>query len=146
MSLYTTNFILRSLSFNLALALSIVALVKMGDGYTIWATIAISFASAWLLLAITSHIIWYVMSKGERALWIAIRRHGKKIIEITDKEISKTGQKDMLEILSDADEGLEIKMLINGTGTLVNLYIGIKWVVNAHRFNKHEGEFTYHLK
>jgi len=32
----------------------------------------------------------------------------------------------MLGILSDVDAGLEIQMLINGAGTFVNIFIGVK--------------------
>ena len=142
---YTTNFILKNILFNLALAFAIVALVYVKDGLTIWAMLSISFAASWGVLLIVSHIIWASMSRGERALWLAIRRHGKDIIAITDSEITKKGQKDMLEILSDTDAGLEIQMIINGTGTFINLFVGIKWIHFARKFHNHENEFTYHL-
>ncbi len=85
------------------------------------------------------------MSKMERALYLTIRKHGRKMINITSKELSATGQSDIHEVLTDVDNGLEIQMLINGAGTFINTYIGIKWFIHARKFHLNETKFEYNI-
>ncbi|MCP4336836.1 MAG: hypothetical protein GY679_03240 [Mycoplasma sp.] len=140
---YATNFLIEAINFNIALVFSIIALVYRKQGLGIWAIIAISISSTWALQVIIKHTIWYKMEKIERALYLAIRKHGKKIIEITSSEIKSSGQSDIHEVLTDTDNGLEVQMIINGTGTFINVFIGVKWFIHARNFNKNNSEFKY---
>ncbi len=141
--IYATNFLVEAIMFNVALAFAIVALVKKDQGLGMWAIIAICLASTWFAQLLTKHFIWYKMSKVERALYLAIRKHGKKIIDITSKEITSKGQSDIHEVLTDTDNGLEVQMIINGAGTFLNVFIGSKWFIWAHKFHKNNSTFEY---
>ena len=65
------------------------------------------------------------------------------MVQITSKEIQASGQKEIYEIMEDTDAGLEIQMLINGTGTIVHLFVAIKWFYFATKFHNNETEFNY---
>ena len=144
--IYGIGFLLRSIIFNISLGFSIASLVFVKEGFTIWAIIAISVASFWVIVNIANHLVWGSMSKNERALYFGIRRHGKEVVEVTEKEIKRrTGQQDILEILRDTDSSLEIQMLINGSGTFVNTFVGIKWIHWARLFNKNQDIFEFKI-
>ncbi|NQZ65893.1 MAG: hypothetical protein HRT99_01590 [Mycoplasmatales bacterium] len=144
--IYGIGFLMRGLIFNFALAFTIVALVKVHDGFTIWAIIAIALSSFWIFQNVFNHIIWSTLSKNERALYFGIRRFGSKVVQVTEKEISRrTGQQDLLEMLRDTDSSLEVQMAINGAFTLINVFIGIKWIINAIQFNKNIYVFEYKI-
>ena len=84
------------------------------------------------------------MKVNERALYYAIRKHGKNVVELTDKEVNrKTGQPDIHEIFTDTDSGLEVKMIVNGAITFVNVFIGVKWLYMARQFNKDKSTFNW---
>ncbi|MCK5945668.1 MAG: hypothetical protein KAG04_00190 [Mycoplasmataceae bacterium] len=141
---YGLVFLIRSIIFNVALAFSIVAIVYKSEGLTIWAYVAIGTAGTWLLLNISGHITWYKMSVNERALYYAIRKHGSNVVELTEAEVKrKTGQPDIHEIFTDTDSGLEIKMIVNGAATFVNVFIGVKWIHFAKMFNKDKTTFNW---
>ena len=144
--MYGIGFLWRSILFNIAFAFSITALVFVRDGFTVWAGIAIGFASAWLTQNFINHFIWSKLSKNERALYFGIRRHGPKVVRITEKEIKRrTGQQDALEILRDTDSSLEVMMLINGTFSLINILVGSKWIMYARQFNKNNDSFDFEI-
>ncbi len=145
--IYGIGFLVRSLLFNVALAFSITALVKVHQGLTIWAIIAIVLAVSWFLQNVFNHITWSRLSKLEKALYFGIRRFGDKVVEVTEKEMNRrTGQQDLLEMLRDTDSSLEIQMAINGAFTLINVFVGTKWILNARLFNKNTYEFGYVIK
>ncbi len=140
---YATNFLIEAIMFNVALVFAIVALVFKNQGMGKWAIIAIVTASVWFMQLILKHIIWSKMSKIERALYLAIRKHGKKIIDITSNEVSARGQSDIHEVLTDVDNGLEVQMIINGAGTFLNVFIGTKWFIFAKQFHSNHSTFEY---
>jgi len=144
--MYGINFLIRSITFNVALAFAITSLVYVKDGFTIWAIIAIALSGIWVLLNLTGHLIWATMEKKERALYFGIRRFKADVVKVTEKEISRrTGQVDVLEVLRDTDSSLEVMMLINGTGPLVNVLVGTKWLYWAIRFHNNEDIFKYEV-
>ena len=144
--MYGINFLVRAIAFNISLAFAIVALVYVKDGLTMWAIISIASISAWLVLNITGHLIWASMKKNERALYFGIRRFKADVVKVTEKEISRrSGQADILEVLRDTDSSLEVMMLINGTGPLVNVLVGTKWLYWAIRFHNNEDIFKYEV-
>ena len=143
---YGIIFIIRALIFNIALGFAITSLVFVKDGLTIWAIVSISLASLWISVNITNHIIWSKMTHNERALYFGIRRHGHNVVQVTEKEIKRrTGQQDVLEILRDTDSSLEIQMLVNGTGIFINLFVGIKWIGLAKKFNNNSDVFKFEI-
>ncbi|WP_131599122.1 hypothetical protein [Mycoplasma marinum] len=141
--IYAINFLIEGIMFNVALAFAIVALVYKNQGFGTWAIVAVSTAAIWLSELIFKHIMWMNMSKIERALYLAIRKHGKKIIEITSSEIKSNGQTDIHEVLTDVDNGLEVQMIINGAGTFINAFIGFKWFIYAKQFHDSHSSFEY---
>ena len=146
---YASIFLIKAILFNIALGFSIAAVVvAINDdesSLSIWAIIAIATAASWISLLIVNHVIWSKMSKDERALYLAIRKHGKKIVEITESEVGASGQHDIHEVLTDTDNGLEIQMIINGTGTFINVFIGTKWFAHARKFNANDNSFHYNI-
>ena len=144
---YAINFLLRAIMFNVALVFAIIALVYYKDGLTKWAYVAIASVGTWVAQQVIGHSIWACMKVEERALYFAIRKHGKKVVELTEAEVKhKTGQPDIHEIFTDTDSGLEIKMIVNGTATLVNVFIGIKWLNSAIHFHKDATVFKWHIE
>ncbi len=141
--IYATNFLIEAIMFNVALVFAIVALVFKDQGVGKWAIIAIVTASIWFSELLLKHIIWRKMSKIERALYLAIRKHGKKIIDITSSEITGKGQSDIHEVLTDVDNGLEVQMIVNGAGTFLNVFIGTKWFIFARQFHNNHSTFEY---
>lgn len=136
---YGVSFLVRAFLFDLALGFSIVSLVFVKDGLTVWAILAISFASWWLLQNLISHLIFSKLERDEKALYFGLRRFGLNVVQVHEDEIKKrSGQNDSLEILRDTDSSLEIQMLINGTFWLINILVGIKWLYHAIKFNKNE--------
>ena len=143
---YGINFLVRSIILNVSIAFSIVALVFMNEGLGTWALIAIGTASLWALQNIVGHISWASMSETERALYFAIRKHGSNVVELTEAEVKrKTGQPDIHEIFTDTDSGLEIKMIVNGAATFVNVFIGVKWLYFANMFHKDSSTFKWNI-
>lgn len=143
---YSIIFLTRSVFFNLALIFSIIALVYVSDGMTLYASLAIAFAGSWLLLNLSGHFTWSKLSKNERALYFGIRRHGPKVVQVTKAEIERRGgQQDSLEILRDTDSSLEVMMLINGTFSLINILVGSKWISAARKFNKNNDSFDFEI-
>ena len=143
---YGINFLIRSIMFNVALAFSIVAILFRDQGLGTWAIIAIASASTWVLQNIIGHLSWAAMSETERALYFAIRKHGSNVVELTEAEVKrKTGQPDIHEIFTDTDSGLEIKMIVNGAATFVNVFIGVKWLYFANMFHKDSSTFKWNI-
>ncbi|TCG11559.1 hypothetical protein [Mycoplasma todarodis] len=140
---YATNFLIEAIMFNVALVFAIVALVFKDQGMGKWAITAIVTAAIWFAQLLFKHIIWSKMSKIERALFLAIRKHGKKIIDITSTEVTALGQSDIHEVLTDTDNGLEVQMIINGAGTFLNVFIGVKWFIYARQFHNNHSTFEY---
>ena len=143
---YSIGFLIRAIYFNVAFAFAITALVYVKNGYTVWAVLATIFVSLWLIQNISNHLMWRKLSKDQKALYFGIRRYGKNVVQVTQDEINRrTGQQDLLEILRDTDASLEIQMLINGTATLVNVFIGIKWIYWAKLFNNNSDIFKFEV-
>ena len=144
--IYAIIFLIRAITFNVALGFAITALVFVSEGMTIWAILAIIFIGMWILINITNHSIWSTLTNNQRALYFGIRRHGAEVVKVADAEVKRrTGQNDILEIMRDTDGSLEIQMMVNGAATLVNVFIGVKWIHLAFQFNKNSDVFQYEV-
>lgn len=146
MWIYAIGFLAKAILFNVVLVFAIIALIHVQEGYTVWANISVILALLWVFQNFLSHFIWLSLSRKERALYFGIRRHGHEVVKVTEKEVnSKMGQRDIMELFRDTDSSLEIQMAINGTMTLINVFVGIKWIKNAILFNKNLYIFEYEI-